>query len=633
MREWATETPGLARLRRPPNVDFQPSLFKHSRHGLPSKFWIYRDSDGPICAVARYDIPNEPKVIVPWIWDDHWHPKHPPAPKPLYGLDRLALLPEDTRILLCEGEKATDAAQRFFKDTRVCMCWMGGVAGVKHADWQPLARRQVDLWPDNDAPGRKAMASIAEELLERGCEVRLIDTAEYPEKWDLADAETEGRTLKELVAYARDHIKDIKPPLPPAKLNGKAPERLQTAPSPGTQVYEPAAPPDSMSAKWEFYGLLKKGSGIPYHSQANVAMVVARRVEDREMDIYYDSFSHRIMDGKEPWTDHQTGAFTTWLQVHLGLGEIKQGTVFDGVMAYAHARRRNPPRDWLEGLNWDGGERTLELLPTGLGTKRTPYTEAVGRCFLVGMVARIARPGCKADCMPVFEGGQGIRKTSMLQVIGGEWFSEVHESMMTKDFYLAIAGKMLCEISELNSMRRSDVERVKGVLSTGTDRFRTPYGRIAADVPRSCVFAGTTNKYDWNTDETGARRFWPVRCGTIDLEWIAENRDQIFAEAFARYTRGEAWWDVPAEAAKFEQEARFDVDAWEPIIGAYLDRVEETQVHTIILDILNLRADGITTANQMRVAKILRRFHFVNKVRRDGDRIERRWVKLAGRKP
>jgi putative DNA primase/helicase len=215
------------------------------------------------------------------------------------------------------------------------------------------------------------------------------------------------------------------------------------------------------------------------------------------------------------------------------------------VQHYAFHRQRNPPKEWLESLEWDREERLWCLLSKGLGATHDDYSAAVGRCFMVGMVARVMNPGCKVDCMPIFEGSQGLGKSTALKIIGGPYFAEIHESITSKDFYLAIAGKMLCEISELHAFRRAEIERIKGIITTATDRFRVPFGTFAADHPRSCVFAGTTNLDDWNTDETGARRFWPVRCFDIDRDWLSEHRHQIFAEAVHRYVAGESWWDVP----------------------------------------------------------------------------------------
>jgi putative DNA primase/helicase len=263
-----------------------------------------------------------------------------------------------------------------------------------------------------------------------------------------------------------------------------------------------------------------------------------------------------------------------------------------------------------------------------MGTVLNRYTEAVGRCFMEGMVARVMRPGCKVDAMPIFEGAQGAGKSTALSIIGGEYFAEIHESITSKDFYIAITGKMLCEISELHAFRRAELERVKGIITTGTDRFRTPYGRYAVDHPRSCVFAGTTNSSDWNTDETGARRFWPVECGEIDRDWLSENRQQLFAEAVARFNRGEAWWDVPEEEAGTERKKVRDFDPWQDLMRGYMDANNAVSIPYIMENILQLAPRDQSVIAARRVGKILRQNGFQNKVQRtpSGESI-RRWIK------
>jgi predicted P-loop ATPase len=182
-------------------------------------------------------------------------------------------------------------------------------------------------------------------------------------------------------------------------------------------------------------------------------------------------------------------------------------------------------------------------------------------------------PGCQVDYLPVFEGAQGITKSQALRALGGSLYAEAMESVLSKDFYLALQGKMLVEIAEFSSFQRAENEAIKAAISRPTDRFRAPYGKRAEDHPRSNVFAATTNEAEWNRDPTGARRFWPVKCGTIDVGWITACREQLFAEAVVRVKRvpegtaplerviaGAAWWDVPPEDARVEQAARFESD-------------------------------------------------------------------------
>jgi virulence-associated protein E len=208
---------------------------------------------------------------------------------------------------------------------------------------------------------------------------------------------------------------------------------------------------------------------------------------------------------------------------------------------------RNQPQEWITKLEWDGVPRLPTWLSKAYGVPEDKYHADVGRCWLVSIAARIMRPGCKVDTMPVLIGPQGTAKSTSLEVLGGDWYvAENVSAEKPQDFLAVLAGKIaeLPEMDAINSQRVSK-QRIKALLSTAVDEYRPPYGRVAKKFKRTAVFAGTTNEIDWHSDETGGRRFWPIACqGQIDLEWIRSNRDQLFAEALHRFKAGEKWWDV-----------------------------------------------------------------------------------------
>lgn len=85
----------------------------------------------------------------------------------------------------------------------------------------------------------------------------------------------------------------------------------------------------------------------------------------------------------------------------------------------------------------------------------------------------------------------------------------------------------IIELSELDTLSRSEVSRIKAFMSRMTDRFRPPYGKRLIESPRQCLFAGTVNHSTYLQDDTGARRFWPVACGRIDIDRLLRDRDQL----------------------------------------------------------------------------------------------------------
>ena len=166
-----------------------------------------------------------------------------------------------------------------------------------------------------------------------------------------------------------------------------------------------------------------------------------------------------------------------------------------------------------------------------LGVPDSPFVRAVGAKWMISAVARIFKPGCKADCALILEGLQGLGKSTAARVIADPWFSDEIAEFGSKDAAMQLSGVWVIELAELDSMNRAGVDVVKSFISRSNDRFRPPYGRRVTEVRRQCVFVGTVNGNDYLKDETGGRRFWPVQCESIDIDALRRNRTQLWAEA------------------------------------------------------------------------------------------------------
>ena len=144
------------------------------------------------------------------------------------------------------------------------------------------------------------------------------------------------------------------------------------------------------------------------------------------------------------------------------------------------------------------------------------------------------------------------------------------------------------------------------------------------------VFAGTTNDSQFMNDWTGSRRYWPVKVKKIDLDWVAEFRDQLWAEALLEYNSGATWW-LEQEWEK-EREDESDIfrqeDPWRDVIVQYAQNYYGMiSTRTIMEDALKLEKNHMTRHAEIRVAEILRELGFKKDRKRIGDSRVYVWTK------
>ncbi|MDP2185378.1 MAG: virulence-associated E family protein, partial [Xanthomonadales bacterium] len=284
----------------------------------------------------------------------------------------------------------------------------------------------------------------------------------------------------------------------------------------------------------------------------------------------------------------------------------------------------------------------------------TAFHHTVGALWLISAVARIFRPGVKADHMLILEGPQGARKSTAIKVLAGEeWFTDELPELGSKDAAIHMQGIWIVEIAELDAIGRAEVSRIKAFLTRTTDRFRPPYGRYTVEVPRQCVFAGTVNPDTYLRDETGNRRFWPLRCGTIDIAALARDRDQLWAEALHRFREGAIWWIDDAALladAREAQDQRYQADAWDARIDRWLthdtrsinrghagyedwqdeefertEPIRDVSVGEILEGALGIEPGKWSKGDQMRVGAWLKSRHWERYRRRTGEAREWRY--------
>lgn len=341
----------------------------------------------------------------------------------------------------------------------------------------------------------------------------------------------------------------------------------------------------------------------------------------------YNEFTNDIMftkpapwhNGKKlgTWTDSDAINLKYWLS-KVRFFNVSTVLCHEAAIVAAEKFKFHPVRDYLKELEWDGVPRIDTWLTTYAGVDDNVYTRAVGAKTLVGAVARIFNPGVKFDTMLVLEGEQGIGKSTLISILGGEFYGDIGITDNDKDTIDAMRGNWIIEVSEMVCSRKVDTDKLKSFLSKTTDRVRLAYRRNAEDYPRQSIFIGTINPEEGSgylKDTTGNRRFWPVTCKKVDFEGLKAVRDQLLAEAKSRYFRGEKLYleDSIARIAHEETERRRQKDAWLEPIQEWLVRPDvETGKHRevvtgkeVLEECIGISVSRMTNRELNRVAQIM----------------------------
>lgn len=657
-------TPWRPIVPAPPECPEPPRA--HQVRGLPERTWCYRDGAGRrLGYVYRFATSGGGKEVLPLTWcarDDtgqaSWRWISFPKPRPLYGLDRLASRPEAT-VMLVEGEPCADVGAEALPEL-VVITWPGGGKAVDTVDWSPLAERKVVLWPDCDAkrvpltraerqalpseeaqaqaqaarplldeqkqPGIQAMTRAAEHLRALGAKlwmVRLPPPGQVTDGWDIADAVREGMTGDALRDWLRDRLQPI------------AADDSAAAPSEGADDdtgddHGPAVAVEGEEPQAWRRGLIYK-DGRLVDCRENVYLILRQHPAWKGV-LWADDFSRKIIKRKPaPWEERS--GFTQavwaadddlrlglWLAQRLRLVVQSARTLQDAVGWVARESKFHPVIDYLESLEWDGTRRLDHWTVDFLGMRPSPYAALSGRLALIGMASRIFRPGGILRSMPILEGPQYRGKSTALRVLGEPWFSDTSLDLGNKDAYQAIQGIWVYEIPEMDTFNRTESSRMKGFISSPSDRFRAPYGREPEDWPRQTCFFGTINPDgEYFKDRTGNTRYWPWACEQaepMNIDGLARNRDQLLAEAVAEYKRGARWYPTPEEQRALfepEQESRTIEDAWDVIIDRYLRTITAPRVTVtdILIDCLKIERGKITRQHSTQVGQAMAKTHWV----------------------
>jgi putative DNA primase/helicase len=476
---------------------------------------------------------------------------------------------------------------------------------------EPLSRAEKEANPDpvaqailaegkpflsyEEQPGTKAMLGIGAHLRDaQGCYVQTLvvpPPGMVADGWDCADAiNTDGWDFERVLAFFGQAQ-----PLPQASIpeeagaagpgsDGPAPARGSAGGGSGGEPPKKNDPPADAGDEGSSAGAGRGPEWLrPFWNRKKHYWMVSRELVIAALEndfnlvglVAVNKLTNNIdLRRQLPGSNKPAGPMKNetdlllgrYLSVTYGLPSISRAALSEAIETVAHQQEFHPVQEYLTGLHdgkvWDGTKRLDKWLlwvigeiepktgATTLPPKVYEYLQMVGRFFLLGMVNRVMRPGCKFDYCMVLEGKGGLMKSTLFKVLAGkDWFSDTHFDVSRgKDGQEQVQGLWVYELAELASFSKADINLIKAFISAEVDRYRPSYGRVVEAYQRQCVLGGTTNEKHWLRDRTGNRRWWPVPVQhRIKIEWLTKYRDQLLAEAYAEYLEGARFYPLPEE--------------------------------------------------------------------------------------
>jgi len=365
---------------------------------------------------------------------------------------------------------------------------------------------------------------------------------------------------------------------------------------------------------------LSGSNSTPVNCEANAIRIM--RALPIFGDVFFDTFDQRIKIDRagtiRAWQDEDDTRAAALIQQAIA-PRMTVNIVRAAINVIARERSRDSLLEFLDSLPpWDGVPRIDRFFPDVTEAEDTEHHRAAGRNLLIAMISRAKRPGCEVHFAVILESNvQGTGKNNLFKALCGDYYTEARAAIDKTDFLRLLRSNWLVHMGELGSIKKAEIETVKDRIAASSDEYRELYERHTRRYPRRCVIVGSTNKDKYLSDETGNRRFIPVKCGkgAIRTDLVAANRLQYFAEALQRFNAGEPWHLWPAETTG-EQADRVFHDAWHDKIAAWVEQREEVTVYDVLAYALGVDVKDFDRARQTRVGCILRQLGW-GSVRRD----------------
>ena len=242
---------------------------------------------------------------------------------------------------------------------------------------------------------------------------------------------------------------------------------------------------------------------------------------------------------------------------------MSMNKIKDVVRKVMNDKRFDSAQDWLKSLEWDGKDRCSHLFHWFFGAERSDYEESVSKYFSSAMAARIILPGAQCDMVPILLGKQGAGKTSAVKALAPmvDSFTEIDLSTRRdNDLARQLRGKLIGELGELRGLKTKESEWIKAWITRTHEEWTPKFVEMSRIMPRRCVFVGTTNEDEFLVDQTGNRRWLPIKVGECKIELIQEHIVQIWAQSAVLFNEFGVMWQDAVRLADEHRETHMVYD-------------------------------------------------------------------------
>lgn len=441
----------------------------------------------------------------------------------LYNLKDILSVDKSTTVFYVEGEKDVET----MRSRGLVAVTAGGAADWKRQFTKYFKDLNVVIAADNDEAGKRLASEVMNDLKGVAVSVKCI-TPSTREHGDITDYFEDGFSVDDLKALIYNN-------------NTYDKDECDS----NDDIEEVAIFNSQFKNIYGSFDIELNSKGYPLHSISNIAEIL-RNDKKYSGNMKFNELSCNQEFCNTKFSDNTASEIRMYIENKYKI--YNKEKVNDAIRIVCNENAYNPIKDIIEGTEWDRNSRVEIMLSKWLKAEDDEYTREVSRVIFAGGINRLYNAGCKFDEVAVLVGEkQGEGKSTFVRFLNmdDEYFNEI-KTFEGKSGVEAVRGRWICELAELMALTNAkEVETVKAYITCQVDKERMAYDRYISDMPRSCIFIGTTNKIDFLVDKTGNRRFLPVAVNS-EARYLFENIEefkndirQCWAEALYLYKKSD----------------------------------------------------------------------------------------------